>query len=111
MASEFSAEERDQAWAVGKASFPDRKLQRVAPFFWREAGPFDWTDCPEVEVVTGRLSGVPVLVGTRFSADNLLALHEGGMSADEIADEYDLDRVQVARVLQFARKRQDIQAA
>jgi uncharacterized protein (DUF433 family) len=64
-----------------------------------------------VEVVKGKLSGVPLLVGTRFSADNVLALHESGMSAEAIASEYDLDRAQVEHVLQFARKTRDAHAA
>jgi len=94
--------EEVEALEHGALSYPDRKQQRWGEFFWREAGPFDWTECDDVEVVVGRLSGVPTLVNTRFSADNLLALHEDGMSAAQIVEDYDLDLSQVDRVLRFA---------
>jgi uncharacterized protein (DUF433 family) len=83
-------------------SWPDRKMQRYGEFFWRPAGPFDWTECDEVEVVIGRLSGVPTLKNSRFSADNLLALHENGMSAEDLVEDYDLELIQVRAVLSFA---------
>ena len=103
--------EDEEAWSKGEASFPDRKMQRVPPYFWREAGPFDWTDCPDVEVVVGRLGGVPTLCDSRFSADNLLALYEDGMSVDEILEDYELDPGRVRRILDFARtKGQGLQA-
>jgi uncharacterized protein (DUF433 family) len=94
--------EEAEALRQGALSYPDRKQQRWGEFFWREAGPFDWTECGDVEVVVGRLSGVPTLVNTRFSADHLLALHEDGMSASEIVNDYDLQLDQVERVLRFA---------
>jgi uncharacterized protein (DUF433 family) len=104
--------EEAEAVQHGALSYPDRKQQRWGEFFWREAGPFDWTECDDVEVVVGRLSGVPTLVNTRFSADNLLSLHEDGMTAAQIVEDYDLELSQVERALQFAEmKKRDIQAA
>ena len=92
----------NECWARGEACFPDRMMQRVPPYFWREAGPFDWTGCEAVEVIVGRLSGVPTLVNTRFSADNLLSHYETGSSARELAADYQLDLEVVTRVLRFA---------
>lgn len=101
------------ALRAGALSATDRKMQVWGlPSHWREAGPFDWTGCDDVVVMPGRLSGVPTVGDLRFSADNLLQLHENGMSAEEIAEEYCVDLEQARRVLDFAnRKKALLQAA
>lgn len=38
----------------------------------------DWSDCPLVEVVPGKVSGVPILKGTRLPADTILENYEDG---------------------------------
>jgi uncharacterized protein (DUF433 family) len=102
-----------EALRTGALSATDRKMQVWGlPSHWREAGPFDWTGCDDVAVLPGRLSGVPTVGDLRFSADNLLQLHEDGMSAEEIAEEYYVDLEQARRVLDFAnRKKALVQAA
>jgi uncharacterized protein (DUF433 family) len=50
----------------------------------------DWTDCPLVEVVPGKVSGVPLLRGTRLPADTVLSNYEAGSSVEEIADNFDV---------------------
>lgn len=107
------SEEERQALEAGALSWPDRKQQRWGEFFWRPAGPFDWTGCDDVEVMVGRLSGVPTVGHSRFSADSLLALHEDGMSAEEIVNEFELDLGRVQRILLFAaeRKQHSVSAA
>jgi len=93
----------------GALSAPDRKMQVWGlPTHWREAGPFDWTGCDDVVVLPGRLSGVPTVGESRFSADNLLQLHEWGMSAEEIADEYYVDLEQAKRLLEFADRKKSL---
>jgi uncharacterized protein (DUF433 family) len=95
--------EDKRALRAGALSAPDRKMQCWGlPSHWRAAGPFDWTGCVDVVVMPGRLSGVPTVGESRFSADNLLQLHEFGMSPEEIVDDYELDLGIVRRVLAFA---------
>jgi uncharacterized protein (DUF433 family) len=96
-------EEDKIAMREGALCAPGRKMQCWGlPTHWREAGPFDWTNCDDIVVMPGRLSGVPTVGDLRFSADNLLQLHEWGMSADEIVQDYSLDLAVVRRVLDFA---------
>jgi len=91
------------AMRAGALCATDRKMQVWGlPTHWREAGPFDWTGCDNVVVMPGRLSGVPTVGESRFSADNLLDLYEGGMSARELAAGYLLDLQKVVSVLRFA---------
>jgi uncharacterized protein (DUF433 family) len=61
-----------------------------------------------VEVMVGRLSGVPTLARSRFSADFLLHLSEEGMSAEAIIEDYELDLAQVKAVLDFARAQKQV---
>jgi uncharacterized protein (DUF433 family) len=99
-----SRSEADKAaMRAGALSATDRKMQVWGlPTHWRKAGPFDWTGCDDVVVMPGRLSGVPTVGESRFSADNLLELYEGGMSARELAADYILDLQKVVAVLRFA---------
>jgi len=100
---ELLPEEEKTARRAGALSWPDRKMQRWGlPTHWREAGPFDWTGCDEVEVVVGKVSGVPVLVKTRMPADSVLQHFEWDETPEEIADTFDLNIEQVRAVLRFA---------
>lgn len=62
----------------------------------------DWTGCKYVERVPGKMGGVPVLVHSRFSADNLVELYGYGESVEDILDTYDLEEETVRGVLAFA---------
>ncbi len=91
------------ALRAGALSATDRKMQIWGlPCHWREAGPFDWTGCDQVEVVVGKVSGVPLLVKTRMPADSVLQHFEWDETPEEIADTFDLDIEQVRAVLRFA---------
>jgi uncharacterized protein (DUF433 family) len=64
----------------------------------------DWTDCPEIEQVPGRLSGLPVLKGSRVPpSDLLLNLDEG---PEWLAEAHQLPLGQVKTVLAFYRQNQ-----
>lgn len=67
----------------------------------------DWTDCDEVEVIPEKVSGAPVLKGTRVQADLVLDNHRVGLSAAEIADLYTLRPEQVQDVIDFAGRHSD----
>ena len=45
----------------------------------------DWSDCPLAEVVPGKLSGLPVIKGTRVRIDTIPESAELGETPEEIA--------------------------
>ena len=63
----------------------------------------DWSQCPAVESVPGRVSGAWVFRGTRMPVASVFENLKDGMSIDEIVRLYDgLTREQVQSVLAFA---------
>jgi len=62
----------------------------------------DWTGCDEVEQIPGKVSGVPLLKGTRVQADAIAENYDEGFTAQEVADMFRLDLRQVHAVLDFA---------
>lgn len=62
----------------------------------------DWTDCVEIERVPGRLSGEPVLKGSRVRPSDLLL--NAGEGAEWLADAHQLPLAQVRAVLAFHRQ-------
>jgi uncharacterized protein (DUF433 family) len=47
-----------------------------------------WTGCDLVERVPGKMSGHPVVRGTRVLADTIVDNFEGGSSVEEIHENY-----------------------
>jgi uncharacterized protein (DUF433 family) len=66
----------------------------------------DWSKCPDVESVPGRMSGAWVIKGTRIPAQGVLDNADDGYTPEQIAAEiYDGLPVEPARrVIAFARK-------
>lgn len=62
----------------------------------------DWTGREVVESVPERLSGVPVLKGTRLQADSVVENARDGMSAAEIADMFEVPEDRVRAVIEYA---------
>jgi uncharacterized protein (DUF433 family) len=63
----------------------------------------DWSQCPAVESVPGKVSGAWVFRGTRMPVATVFAGLERGMSIDDLLETYDgLTREQVEAVLEFA---------
>jgi uncharacterized protein (DUF433 family) len=63
----------------------------------------DWSQCPEVESVPGKMSGAWVLRDTRMPVSGVLENLEAGASIDDIMEWFDgLDREQVEAVIAFA---------
>jgi len=69
----------------------------------------DWTNCPLVEVVPGKVSGVPLLKGTRLPADTVLSNYEAGSPVEEIADNFDMPEQTIRELLNYAAKKQNQQ--
>ena len=62
----------------------------------------DWTDCPLVEVIPGKVSGAPLLRGTRMPADVVVANYADGLPAEEIAEVFELPADTVRSLLAYA---------
>jgi uncharacterized protein (DUF433 family) len=63
----------------------------------------DWSECPDVESVPGKVSGAWVLKGTRMPVATIFENIEAGASIDDIMEWFDgLNREQVKAVVHFA---------
>ncbi len=64
--------------------------------------PLNWSACPAVESVPGKLSGAWVFRGTRIPVAAVFENLEDGLTIDEVAALYDgLTREQIKAVLEF----------
>jgi uncharacterized protein (DUF433 family) len=62
----------------------------------------DWSTCPAVESVPGKVSGAWVFRGTRMPVVTIFENLEDGMTIAEIMEQFDVTREQVTAVLDFA---------
>lgn len=70
--------------------------------------PLDWSQCPAVESIPGKVSGAWVLKGTRMPVSAIFENLEAGASVDNIMEWFDgLDREQVKAVIEFAARSLD----
>jgi uncharacterized protein (DUF433 family) len=69
----------------------------------------DWSQCPTVESVPGKVSGAWVLRGTRMPVSVIFENLEAGANIDDIMNWFEgLDRDQVKAVIEFATRSLDI---
>jgi uncharacterized protein (DUF433 family) len=61
----------------------------------------DWSQCPAVESVPGRLSGAWVFRDTRMPVSAVFENLEAGATVDEITEWFDIPKERVIEVLQF----------
>jgi uncharacterized protein (DUF433 family) len=96
----------DLCWYLGLDSWI-----RVTLFSSRGLLPManlDWSQCPAVESVPGKVSGAWVLKGTRMPVSAIFENLEAGANLDDIMGWYDgLDREQVKAVIEFAARSLD----
>jgi uncharacterized protein (DUF433 family) len=67
----------------------------------------DWSQCPAVESVPGRLGGAWVFRDTRMPVYAVFENLEAGATIDEIIDQFDVTREQIQAVLNFAARSLD----
>ena len=67
----------------------------------------DWSQCPGVESIPGKLSGAWVFQDSRMPVKLVFENLEDGMSIDEITEQYDVTREQVKTVIDFAARSLD----
>lgn len=64
----------------------------------------NWSGCELVEIVPGKVSGRPIIKGTRILADTIVVDHQLGESIDEIHDNYpSLAHATIEKLLSYAR--------
>jgi uncharacterized protein (DUF433 family) len=61
----------------------------------------DWSQCPAVESVPGRVSGAWVLRGTRTPVKVLFENLEAGMSIEEVIEQFPVTREQLDSLMAF----------
>lgn len=62
----------------------------------------DWSQCPAMESISGKVSGVWVFKGTRTPAAVVFENLQDGMTIDEVVEQFPVTREQVRAVLEFA---------
>jgi uncharacterized protein (DUF433 family) len=67
----------------------------------------DWSQCPAVESVPGRLSGAWVFRDTRMPVSAVFENLEAGASIEDIIEQFDITREQISAVLEFAARSLD----
>jgi uncharacterized protein (DUF433 family) len=73
--------------------------------YYKNMATLDWSRCPAVESVPGKLSGAWVLKGTRMPVSAIFENIAAGANIDDIMDWFDgLNREQVKAVIVFAAK-------
>ena len=69
----------------------------------------DWSQCPAVESIPGKVSGAWVLKGTRMPVSVIFENLKAGANIDEIMEWFEgLDREQVEAVIEFAARSLDV---
>lgn len=67
----------------------------------------DWSQCPAVESIPGKVSGAWVFKNTRMPVSTVFENFESGASIEDIMEWFDVTRDQVVAVLEFAARSLD----
>jgi len=67
----------------------------------------DWSQCPAVESIPGKVSGAWVFKDTRMPVATVFENLESGATIDEIMEWFDVSREQIVTVLEFAARSLD----
>ena len=68
----------------------------------------DWSQCPAVESIPGKVSGAWLFKGTRMPVAIVFQNLEAGASIEEIMEWFDLTREQIEAVIEFAARSLDV---
>jgi uncharacterized protein (DUF433 family) len=67
-----------------------------------DLSPLDWSKCPAVESIPGKVSGAWVFRDSRTPVKLVFENLEDGMTIDEIIEQYPVSRDEIKAVLEFA---------
>jgi uncharacterized protein (DUF433 family) len=73
--------------------------------------PLDWSQCPVLESIPGKVSGAWVFRGTRTPASVVFENLEDGLTVDELIEQFPVSREQIKAVLEFAARSLDAPVA
>ena len=68
----------------------------------------DWSKCILVEIDPLRVSGRPVLKGTRMPVEDIIANYEYGVSVDEISEQFRTDPKIIRELLNYAERHNEL---
>jgi uncharacterized protein (DUF433 family) len=64
----------------------------------------DWSKCALVEIDPLRVSGRPVIKGTRMPVEDIVANFEHGVSASEISEQFHIPVQTITELLSYAER-------
>ncbi len=67
----------------------------------------DWSQCPAVESIPGKVSGAWVFKDTRMPVSTVFDNLEAGLTVEEVMEEFSVTREQISAVLEFAARSLD----
>jgi uncharacterized protein (DUF433 family) len=67
----------------------------------------DWSQCPAVESIPGKVSGAWVFKDTRMPVSIVFQNLEAGLRVEEVMEEFDVTREQINAVLEFTARSLD----
>ena len=68
----------------------------------------DWSGCSLVERNPLKLSGVPILVGTRVQADSIVENFWDGSAVEEISENFFISQTTIRELLAFAEGKKNL---
>ena len=72
----------------------------------RTASEIDWTKCELIEQIPGKVSGRPIVRGTRILPDAIVNSYDAGGTLEDIREDYPgLSIPQIQRLIEFAHAR------
>lgn len=70
----------------------------------------DWSGCVLVENNPLKLSGAPIVRGTRVQADAIVGNYRDGLTVDEISYQFGVGAGQIRELLSYATRQQAVAA-
>ncbi len=68
----------------------------------------DWTQCELIEQIPGKVSGRPIVRGTRIMPDAIVDSYDLGETVEELSDSFpSLSISQINRLIEFAHARRE----
>jgi uncharacterized protein (DUF433 family) len=66
--------------------------------------PLDWSNCPLAEIDPLRVSGRPVVKGTRMPVEDVIANYEYGVSISEISTQFQIPATIIKELLSYVER-------
>jgi uncharacterized protein (DUF433 family) len=70
--------------------------------------PLDWSQCPAVERIPGKVGGAWLFMGSRTPVSVVFNNLEDGATIDEIIEQFPVSREEIKAVVEFAARSLDV---